>query len=392
MRVALLTNRIGVLGGGVGEAVRGLALGLAGLKDCTVVVASTDAVTAAGSLAGRPGIELFEFSLLGPRRLGWAPGLTDELLGLDLDLIHLHGLWPTWTMTVRQWSRVRRGGPYVVSPHGMLDPWALGRSRWTKRLAGWLYANRLLEEAQILHSLCASETSAILSFTQTTRVEEIPNGVSLPGDFRRDVAGFGVGDERSTDARRCALFLGRLDPKKNVLALLSAWRAASVRDPSLERRWRLCVVGWGPDGYVSELRRYIGAHGLGSSVYLRGPAFGEARTAAYREADLFVLPSLSEGLPMAVLEAWSFGVPALMSAQCNLEFGFAHGAAFPCGTDPESLESALLVATALGKNELAGAGERARALVEETFNWPAVASAMRKLYQDALGRWQGNSR
>ena len=71
-----------------------------------------------------------------------------------------------------------------------------------------------------------------------------------------------------------------------------------------------------------------------ASVVFLGPQFGAEKSECYRACDAFILPSLSEGLPMTVLEAWSYAKPVLMTAECNLPEGFAAGAAVRIGPVP----------------------------------------------------------
>src|SRR5205085_3548465 len=70
----------------------------------------------------------------GPRVLGYAPGLGRRLREADPDVLHLHGIWTDLSRVGTRWAR-RTGRPYLISPHGMLDPWITARGRWKKALA-----------------------------------------------------------------------------------------------------------------------------------------------------------------------------------------------------------------------------------------------------------------
>ena len=106
------------------------------------------------------------------------------------------------------------------------------------------------------------------------------------------------------------------------MPLLRAWKAAGPTS------WCLVIAGWEQNHYERTLRELAGELGLcgsstpdqgagNGSVYFIGPQFGKKKAGWLRRCDAFVLPSLSEGLPMAVLEAWSFGKPVLLTDGCN---------------------------------------------------------------------------
>src|SRR5207244_469476 len=121
------------------------------------------------------------------------------------------------------------------------------------------------------------------------------------------------------------------------------------------------------------------------SLLFLGPRFGEEKATAYRNADAFVLPSLSEGLPMAVLEAWAHAKPVLMTPECNLPEGFEANAALPIGTTPEEIAAGLKVLRQMSDKDRSQMGNRGRALVATRFSWPRIGEQMRDVYEWALG-------
>jgi poly(glycerol-phosphate) alpha-glucosyltransferase len=122
-----------------------------------------------------------------------------------------------------------------------------------------------------------------------------------------------------------------------------------------------------------------------ASVIFTGPAFGDAKDALLRRADAFILPSFSEGLPMSVLEAWSYGLPVLMTEHCNIPEGFADNAAIRIGTDVESIAEGMRHLFRPPSSVLRSLGLNGRALVEERFTWPQVAAQMKEVYEWVLG-------
>jgi poly(glycerol-phosphate) alpha-glucosyltransferase len=120
-------------------------------------------------------------------------------------------------------------------------------------------------------------------------------------------------------------------------------------------------------------------------VVFLGPAFGETKDALLRSADAFILPSFSEGLPMAVLEAWAYRLPVLMTDHCNLPEGFKAGAAVRIGTEVDSITDGLhqIISATYPQRHLMG--DCGRALVERQFTWPQVAAQMKEVYDWVLG-------
>jgi len=324
------------------------------------------------------GVSLRLAKVMGPRSFGYAPQLGELLRAAKIELLHVHGLWMYPSIACCLWSRGHR--PYIVSPHGMLDPWALRNSAWKKKIAGWLYENRHLRGARCFHALCEAEAAAIREYGLRNPVAVIPNGVDLPAERE----GFSAPWAKILpEGVRVLLFLGRLHPKKNAASLIRAWGATQG---ATQDGWCLVIAGWDQGGHKGELLALAQELGLEQRIWFSGPLFGEEKDAALRSASAFVLPSLSEGLPMAVLEAWAYGLPVLMTPECNLTEGFGAGAAIRIGHDPEAIARGLEQLFAMKDTERAEMGARGRKLVEEKFSWPKIARQMKEVYEWVLGK------
>ena len=125
--------------------------------------------------------------------------------------------------------------------------------------------------------------------------------------------------------------------------------------------------------------------GLKEKISFLGPKHGADKDALLNRADAFVLASHSEGLPMAVLEAWAYRKPVLMTPQCNLQEGFVAGAAIRTQPDSRSIAEGLEILFSMSDSELRRMGLRGRRLVEERFTWPQVALNMKEVYEWMLG-------
>src|SRR5690606_17270447 len=131
--------------------------------------------------------------------------------------------------------------------------------------------------------------------------------------------------------------------------------------------------------YLSRIDQAIAAAGCAAHVHLAGAAYGEERCAAYRSADAFVLPSLSEGLPMAALEAFSSGLPALLTPQCNLPAAFSCGGAIATDPDESAIADGIARLFAMSDAERTAMGRRARDFAMATFDWNVVAEGFADL-------------
>ena len=424
MKTLCVLESVSRADGGIFEAERALQCALAEREGVDVRVVGvrdefTEADTAKwGSL--RPRVA----ALRGPAGFGYAPGLAG-LLDADVDLAYAATLWkyPSWA--VLNWQKKTRK-PVVAAPHGSLDAWALNNSRWKKRVAAWLFKDEQLRRATCFRALCAAEANAIRAYGLRQRIEVVPNGVDLPEKLTVE----------NTEGRRRLLFLGRIHPKKGLVGALRAW--AEIRNsPSAIRdsaEWQFVIAGWDQGGHEAELKGLCVELGLkvfsfqssvfsevevgnlkteraldkqgglrpdnGSSrrltlpdveVVFFGSAFGEEKEALLRSADAFILPSFSEGLPMSVLEAWSYGLPVVMTPECNLPEGFACDAALEIRSGEGSFQGAdfsfqqgLRTLLEMSDRDRAAMGMRGRRLVEDRFTWPKVAAQMKALYEELL--------
>lgn len=383
MKVAHLTLSVSRRAAGMLDCVRRPAQEMRRTQGVDIEVLSVIDDQTENDKASWEPLPLQLFPSYGPTNLGFAPSLAVGLSEIPADLIHTFGLWTYLSRIGHAWSR-RTRKPYLVTPQGMLDSWALANSRWRKRFVGLLYEYRHLRDAACLHATSRAELAAFRAFGLHNPVCVIPNGVDLPP--RLDPSSITSPWSSSvTEGRRVLLYLGRLHPKKGLANLLHAWGALQKQHVNRAEEWTLVIAGWDQGDHASHLREIVTRLKIEASVHFVGPLFGADKDAAYQSADAFVLPSLSEGLPLVVLEAWSHCLPVVMTTACNLPEGAAVGAAFECGLRPDELASALarLLNASVADRRLIG--ERGRNLVEAQFTWSSAAAKMAQVYRWILG-------
>jgi glycosyltransferase involved in cell wall biosynthesis len=405
MKVLSVLESVSRADGGIFEAECALQRELVLSQGCSVnVVALKDEFTDLDADKWLP-IKPRVAGLIGPRGFGFAPGLRRLMAG-EADLAYCAALWkyPSWALL--DWQK-KTGKPLVLAPHGSLDAWALKNSRCKKRIAAWLFKDEQLRRATCFRALCESEADAIRAYGLKQRIEVVPNGVELP-------EGLTTENTESAEGKKRLLFLGRIHPKKGLIGLLRAW--AEIQNPKSKiqnsSQWQLVIAGWDQGGHEGELKALCGELGLrvfsgldaadlrlnsykvktpppeseAADVVFWGPAFGEEKEALLRSAEAFVLPSLSEGLPMSVLEAWAYGLPVVMTPECNLPEGFACHAALQIrnGEMGNAKWKGLRTLIEMTDADRIEMGLRGRRLVEKKFTWPKVAAQMRGLYEELL--------
>jgi glycosyltransferase involved in cell wall biosynthesis len=165
------------------------------------------------------------------------------------------------------------------------------------------------------------------------------------------------------------LFLSRIHAKKGLDLLVPAWGKLTREFPD----WELLIVGPDEGGYQAAVEKMIADSGCSETCWINPAVSGAEKHALLRTADLFVLPSYSEGFPMAVLEAAAHRIPVVQTDECNFPELTAAGGAWECRPESESVEKALREALAAEDAERAERGLRGRELVEKSYSWDQIA-------------------
>jgi glycosyltransferase involved in cell wall biosynthesis len=302
------------------------------------------------------------------RGLRSSQGLSSALhhAALTADVIHNHGLW--LMPNVRAGAAAVGGRrPLVISSRGMLAPAALAFSRLKKRAFWWFLQGSAVRQAACIHATSEPEYDEIRSFGLANPVAIIPNGIDLPELPPQPPAG--------SAPLRIVLSLGRIHPKKGLGCLLHAWSKVEGGCPG----WWLKIVGPPEAGHDDELRALAMALGL-TRVSVEGPIYGDARTTAYREADLFVLPTLNENFGLTVAEALAAGTPAISTKGAPWSGLEAEDCGWWIDHGIEPLAAALTDAMALPRESLKAMGHKGSEWMVRDFSWDRVAHDMLGVY------------
>jgi glycosyltransferase involved in cell wall biosynthesis len=234
------------------------------------------------------------------------------------DAIVVNGLWQFHSFGTWQ-ALCKSNTPYVVYPHGMLDPW-FKKEYPLKHLKKWLYwpwaEYRVLRDAAAVLFTCQEEKLMARKSFWLYRCNEVvvSLGTSSPdGDSEREMREFFSRYPALKD-KKLALFMGRIHPKKGCDLLIDAFAKLFRQHPD----WHLVMAGPDQVGWRAELIQQAEALGIASRITWTGMLSGELKWGALRSAEVFVLPSHQENFGIAVAEALAIGVPTLISDKVNI--------------------------------------------------------------------------
>lgn len=276
------------------------------------------------------------------------------------DVNHVHGLWGMHSLFA---SAKSSSVPTMISPHGMLDEWALRRSPIRKSIARYVYEEKLWRNSSVFHALNSGEATSIKNVVPNARVEIIPNGVELHSYHPKP------------EGKIKLLYLGRVDEKKGISELLTWYMSLAS---SIKCRFELHIAGDGNNYIVDRIVKLCQAEDF---LFYHGAVYGEKKNELYRLCDVFVLPSFSEGLPMTVLEAWSFGLLTYISKACNLSNTYIHD--FSRNVEPNSFSLNRMIndVLAVSKEDINSISCHSLDFVSKHYSWDVIAKQHNDIYR-----------
>jgi glycosyltransferase involved in cell wall biosynthesis len=314
----------------------------------------------------------------GPGRLVRSPAMRQwldrEAARGRVQVLHMHGLWQM-PYVYPAWTARAHGTPLVASPRGSLSAWALASGSKAKKLFWPLFQKPALEAAACFHATSDSEYEDVRRAGFRQPVIILPNGIdAMP------LA------QRSPQLLRTLLYLGRIHEKKGIDLLLAAWAAVQAR----HTQWAIKIVGsdqslYGSSGLSQRLKAMAADLKL-ERVTFEDAIFGEEKFAAYRNADLFILPTRSENFGMTVAEALSQETPAIVTKEAPWAGLSEKGCGWWVDLSVDTIAEAMDEAMSLPEDTLNAMGAKGRAWLLDSFQWPILGERMAQAYRWLLDR------
>jgi poly(glycerol-phosphate) alpha-glucosyltransferase len=290
---------------------------------------------------------------------------------------HVHGIWLPHTLAATHVA-VAQKTPIVASVHGMLEKWDLAHKWLRKKVYSLLFQQPCLARAGCLRALSQQEASDLRSYGLRNPIAIIPNAVTpvLREEPQALFEKYPV-----LASKRVVLFMGRIHRKKGILDLLEAW-------PSVVRKHsdaHLLIAGSDYDGTLAVALGMIEALNITTSVTFCGVLSGSLKAQALSASRVFSLPSHSEGMSIAVLEALSIGLPVVVTTACNIAGIEQWNAGFITTLETGVLAHSLSDALALSEHNWRAMSTSAQALAETEYSWTERGKAMRAVYDWLCG-------
>ncbi len=295
------------------------------------------------------------------------------------EIVHLHGLWQSHT---RRGARAARMAhvPYLITAHGMAEPWALRHKRWKKRVYLALVESRNLRRASCLHALSRPEIGHLQKLAPWTPICFIPNGVDLKPLDNLPSRKVLEAECPELTGKFILLFFGRVHVKKGLDLLAEALGRLAPAHPDMH-----LVIAGTDDGALSPFRDRMAELGLTRKMTYLGHVSGERARQVWAAADAFVLTSYSEGFSMAVLEAMACRLPCLITTTCYFPEAAAAGAAIVTQANSAAITEGLRELLEITPQERFQLGANARSLVEAHYTWDRQAARLAAVYDWLAG-------
>ena len=289
--------------------------------------------------------------------------ISTRQLHADQDIIITSGVWryPTrWGAFLKA-----KGFQWIFVPQGMLEPWPLKQKWLQKKIYFNILEKHLARKATLIRAVSKPEVKNLKRFFPRNRIEFIPNGVQAANknikgtDILPKVTGY--------------LFLSRLHHKKNVVALAKAWVSSKLNNDPL---FQLTIAG--PDqGELAKLQPIISSSG---NLRYVGVVKGAAKDSLFNESTFYILPSFSEGLPSALLEAMARGIIPIITEGCNFPDVFEHDLGIRITTEKLSIQLGLEDSSAWDYGTIAEKSRQCRNLIQSQYSLEAVTRRQLQAY------------
>lgn len=294
--------------------------------------------------------------------------LKSMLSQVNSGIFHIHGIW-MYPQYIASKIAFEKDIPYIITPHGMLEPWLWSKGRVKKEL----YFNFLLKKyflnANILHAITHDEKENLFALSGHKNIEVIPNSISYT-----EIESYQI--ERNP-VEKYILFLGRLHPKKGIDLLINAFATLNAKDIKLK-------IAGPINEYKIELEQLINSLNITHQVEFVGMVSGREKYQLYKDAWVMVTPSFSEVVGMVNLEAGILETPVITTYQTGLYKEWNENGGVLINPDVEEVKRALSASLEWSESERDERGRKLKQFIVENYSWEINIHKWLELYNGLL--------
>jgi glycosyltransferase involved in cell wall biosynthesis len=275
------------------------------------------------------------------------------IIANNSDINHIHGIW-MYPQYIAAKISYNTDIPYIITAHGMLEPWLWGNGTSKKKIYFNLMIKQYFSKANLLHAITPNEKDNLYKLFGHKNIEVIPNSISY-----KEIDSYRIIKQ---ECERYVLFIGRLHPVKGIDLLIKAF--SKLKDKNI----RLKIAG--PiNEYKNELDILIKNLNIQNRVEFLGMVTGQEKFQLFKNAWVFAAPSFSEVVGMVNLEAGISGTPVITTHQTGLYSEWNDNGGMLINPDISELEKVLSESVSWTENERNDRGQHLKQFIIENYSW-----------------------
>lgn len=294
--------------------------------------------------------------------------LADTLRNSNASINHIHGIW-MYPQYITAKTSYDTNKPYVVTPHGMLEPWLWEQGTSKKKIYFNLMIKKYFSHANVLHAITPDEKDNLHTLFGHKQIEVIPNSISYT-----EIDSYNI---QRQECDKFILFVGRLHPKKGIDLLIKAFSKLKDTDVQLKIA--------GPfNAYKNELETLVKDLNIENRVEFLGMITGEKKLQLFKDSWVFVAPSFSEVVGMVNLEAGILGTPVITTYQTGLYKEWNDNGGILINPNIDELYNKLSEAVSWSEEERDERGNELKQFIIKHYSWEHNMSTWIELYKGII--------
>ena len=282
------------------------------------------------------------------------------------NLIDVQGLWSSSAIFNLIYNKFKPT-PYIVTPRGMLEDWALKQSYFKKAIYYFFIEKYHLRNAVCLRATSKMEMNTFRKLGFKNIIINVFNSIKIPK--------LNLNKKIKSKKKKRILFLSRIHEKKGISELLNAWKYIFERYAD----WELVICGYDKDGYKQKMIKLSNKLKLDRVIW-KDFVMGKEKDDLFKSSDLFILLSHSENFGLAIAEALSFGLPVITTYNTPWKNLNKYKCGWCIDLKMKKIVKTLETAMSLNNKQKLSMGKRGRAWVIRDFSDQSIGIKMQSVY------------